>query len=359
MEFGRDAQLSAVAPDDWDSFVSSHPDAHVLQTSPWGTLKSRFGWEDERVGLSIGGELVAGAQVLYRRLPAGLGRLAYVPRGPLAPWENAAMVAHLLKGIGRAARARGAIALMIEPQTTDTPAHSNQLRTLGFQPSPLTIQPRRTIVVDIAGSEEAILKAMKSKTRYNIRLAGRKGVIVREAGRSGLASFCQLVGTTGARDEFAVHAPAYYEGAFDLFAPRGWARLLMAEVEGEAVAGIMVFAVPPNAWYLFGASGDAHREKMPNYLLQWRAIEWAKSLGCTSYDLWGVPDFDLGTLEDQFARRSDGLWGVYRFKRGFGGRLTRTTGAWDQVYAPVRYRLYRWGLGIQRRMRQATVSDAS
>ena len=323
----------------------------MLQTSAWGALKSRFGWEDERLGLSAGTEVTAGAQVLYRRLPAGLGRLAYIPRGPLVRWENAAEVADLLHGIGRAVRARGAIALMIEPQLLDTPTHADQLRRLGFQPSPVMIQPPRTIVVDLGKREEAILGAMKSKTRYNIRLAERKGVTVREAGASGLAAFCKLMGTTGARDEFSVHAPAYYEAAFELFAPRDWVRLLLAEVEGEAVAGIMVFAVPPNTWYLYGASGDAHREKMPNYLLQWHAMEWARSQGCTSYDLWGVPDFDLEDLEERFMQRSDGLWGVYRFKRGFGGALVRTVGAWDQVYAPIRYRLYAWGLEAQRRIR--------
>jgi lipid II:glycine glycyltransferase (peptidoglycan interpeptide bridge formation enzyme) len=192
---------------------------------------------------------------------------------------------------------------------------------------------------------------MKSKTRYNIRLAGRRGVVVREGAPSDLSAFSKLMSATGARDAFDVHAPAYYAAALGLFSPKGWMQLLLAEVEGEPVAGIMVFAVPPNAWYMYGASGDAHREKMPNYLLQWRAIQWAKSLACTNYDLWGVPDDDLETLEAEFTQRSDGLWGVYRFKRGFGGALVRMVGAWDLVCAPARYRLYRWGLTARTRIR--------
>jgi lipid II:glycine glycyltransferase (peptidoglycan interpeptide bridge formation enzyme) len=165
--------------------------------------------------------------------------------------------------------------------------------------------------------------------------------------------FSDLMRTTGARDEFGVHEPSYYTAAFDLFAPRGWARLLLAEVADEPVAAIMVFAMPPNAWYLYGASGDSHREKMPNYLLQWRAIQWARSLGCTRYDLWGVPDHDLDVLEEQFTQRSDGLWGVYRFKRGFGGTLERSIGAWDLILAPMRYRAYRLGLRATGRGRPA------
>jgi lipid II:glycine glycyltransferase (peptidoglycan interpeptide bridge formation enzyme) len=191
--------------------------------------------------------------------------------------------------------------------------------------------------VDISPDEDAILATMKSKTRYNVRLASRKGVTVREASEADLPAFHTLMAATAARDDFGVHAPAYYEAAYRLFVPRGWARLLLAEVEGEPAAALMVFTLLPRAWYFYGASSNAHREKMPTYLLQWEAMRWAKSLGCTTYDLWGVPDEDREKLEAEFTQRRDGLWGVYRFKRGFGGELVRSVGAWDRVYAPVRY----------------------
>jgi lipid II:glycine glycyltransferase (peptidoglycan interpeptide bridge formation enzyme) len=333
--------------------VAGRTDTHILQTSPWGALKSQFGWTVERVCLADQGRIEAGAQVLYRRIPAGLGCLAYVPRGPLVAWEDPGQVSALLLRIRQAARDRGAVALMIEPQLPDGPEYRRQMQDLGFQPAPVTIQPPRTVIVDLSPDEEQILKAMKSKTRYNVRLAGRRGVTVQEATSSDLPAFNGLMRVTGSRDEFAVHAPEYYEAAFRLFVPRGWARLLLAEVAGDVVAGIMVFAVPPTAWYLYGASADTHRQKMPTYLLQWHAIRWAKSLGCTSYDLWGVPDEDEETLEAEFTRRSDDLWGVYRFKRGFGGRLVRTVGCWDLVYAPLRYRLYTSALAWLNR-RQAT-----
>ncbi|MBN1979658.1 MAG: peptidoglycan bridge formation glycyltransferase FemA/FemB family protein [Anaerolineae bacterium] len=343
-----DAILS-IAPDDWDRFVAACPNGHILQTTPWGTLKSRFGWSAERVGLACEGKLVAGAQVLYRRLPAALGRLAYVPKGPIVTWEDETQVKTLVAVLDRAARAQGAIALTIEPDLPNGDAHDKRLQALGFGPSPLdSVQPRRTIVVDIAPDEEAVLGAMKQKTRYNVRLAARKGVTVREATEADLPAFHALMAATGERDAFGVHTPAYYETAYHLFAPRGWARLLLAEAEEEAVAAVMVFALPPRSWYFYGASSDAHREKMPTYLLQWEAMRWAKSLGCTTYDLYGVPDEDEEKLEAQFMQRSDNLWGVYRFKRGFGGKLVRSAGAWDRVYAPVRYRLYRMALSMRR-----------
>lgn len=297
------------------------------------------------------GALTAGAQILFRNLPFGLGRLAYVPKGPMMDWTDATQAEHLINALDQAARSEGAIALTIEPTMRDTPSHREQLRSLGFHPAPFSaVQPRRTLVVDLSQDEDDILMAMKSKTRYNIRLAGRKGVSIREGKREDVSVFTDLLEATADRADFGIHPPSYYEDAYKLFVPKGWARLLLAEVDGEEVAGLMVFALPPRSWYFYGASSTAHRDKMPTYLLQWDAMRWAKSIGCTTYDLWGVPDEDEETLENEFTQRSDGLWGVYRFKRGFGGDLVRTAGAWDRVLAPLRYRLYKGALSLRERV---------
>lgn len=342
-------QVLAVPPETWARFLKGRS-AHILQTGLWAALKSSFGWVGERVGISQGNELIAGAQVLYRRLPAGMGRLAYVPKGPVVDWANDEQLSALMATLDRCARSRNAVALTIEPDLPDEAAHLDTLRAHGFRPAPFSsVQPRRTVIVDIAGDETAVLAAMKSKTRYNVRLAARKGVAVREASEVDLPAFHRLMAETATRDGFGVRSPAYYEAAYGLFVPQGQARLLLAEVNQETVAAVMVFALPPQAWYFYGASANAHREKMPNYLLQWEAVRWAKSLGCTVYDLWGVPDEDECKLEAEFTRRQDGLWGVYRFKRGFGGRVVRSAGAWDRVYAPVRYQLYRWASSVLRR----------
>lgn len=325
----------------WDQFVADHPQASILQTTPWGKLKAAFGWEDRRVALPGDEEPIrAGAQVLYRRLPA-LGRLAYLPHGPLVDWEDQDAIASLMEPLEEAARSMGAIVLTIEPNLPDEPRYREALTAAGLVPSALgSVQPRRTILVDLSEDEEAIMMAMKSKTRYNIRLAGRRGVTVRAATEEDLPTFNRLMSVTAQRNEFGVHSPAYYERAFRLFEPRGWARLLLAEVEGDAVAALMAFALGDRAWYFYGASSNAHREKMPTYALQWAAMRWARARGCATYDLWGIPDEDEETLEEEFTERSDGLWGVYRFKRGFGGDVVRSVGAWDLALRPLPYRLY-------------------
>jgi len=213
----------------------------VLQTSPWAELKRGYGWSSERVGLWDADRLVGGAQILFRRLPAGLGTLAYVPKGPLVDWSDREACAQLIEAMDEAARANGAVALSVEPNLQETAAHRESLRALGFRPAPFgAVQPRRTLVVDIQLDEDAILMAMKSKTRYNIRLAGRKGVVVREAetedvSREDVPTFNDLLAATADRADFGIHPPAYYRKAYELFAPREWAQILLAEVDGQAV----------------------------------------------------------------------------------------------------------------------------
>ena len=125
---------------------------------------------------------------------------------------------------------------------------------------------------------------------------------------------------TGGRDGFLVRPYAYYRAIWERFLADDLGHLLLAEVAGQPVAGIYLFRFGPTAWYFYGASTDQSRELMPNHALQWAAMRWAKSVGCTRYDWWGAPDI----LDE-----SDPMWGVYRFKQGFGGEFTRGIGAWD------------------------------
>jgi peptidoglycan pentaglycine glycine transferase (the first glycine) len=335
--------LQFVSPSDadWDAFVEAGG-GHILQTAAWGALKSRFGWRAERVALADeDNRLVAGAQILFRRLPLGLGSLAYVPRGPLIDWNDEAQLTALLAALDERARAGRAALLKLEPDADDTPALRQCLAGLGLRPSPHTVQPPRTILLDITGSEDDVLARMSQKTRYNIRLAYRKDVLIRRGDTSDLDSFNRLMSATGERDEFAAHSPDYYRAAYELFAPQERVALLIASYQGVDLAGLMAFALGRTAWYFYGASSDQERNRMPTYALQWEAIRWARSRGCSVYDLWGVPDHDQATLEAHFAVRSAGLWGVYRFKRGFGGQVWRTVGAWDRVYNLPLYQAYR------------------
>ncbi len=313
---------------EWETFLQNYPDAHLLQTSEWGELKSGFGWSPVRV--QEGG---SGAQVLFRRLPLGLS-VAYLPKGPLgADWRP------LWPALAALCRRRRAVFLRIEPDAWDEQREQAAAQfPADFQPSQ-PVQPQRTIVISLEGAEEDWLARMKQKTRYNIRLAERKGVIVRPS--ANLDTFHRLMAVTGQRDGFGVHTAEYYRQAYHLFSPRGQCELLSAEYEGRVLAMLMVFASGSRSWYFYGASSDEERSRMPTYLLQWEAMRWAASRGCQTYDLWGIPDLDEDQLENQFSERSDGLWGVYRFKRGFGGELKRSAGAWEQVYNRPLYWLYR------------------
>lgn len=336
---------SHIDPAIWDRFVEAQA-GHILQTSRWGALKAAFGWQAELVTLSDGGEICAGALVLFRPLPLGLGTIAYVPRGPVVDWRDETQVRELLALIDDAARQRGAVLLKLEPNERDTPEMRGRLARLGFRESAQTVQPPRTVLVDISGErgdleadDDDVLMGMTGSCRRKVRTAYRKDVDVRECGPEDVPTFARLASITGERNEFGVHSEAYYRKAYELFAPEH-AALLMASYEGQDIAGLFVFAFGPTAWYFYGASSDEERNRMPAYALQWEAMNWAREKGCTTYDMWGVPDYDVETLEAQFQDRQDGLWGVYGFKRGFGGEVVRAVGAWDRPYRPLLYRAY-------------------
>ena len=328
------------SPEQWNAFIDSRPSGHILQTSAWGELKAQFGWTADRIAVMRDGQIAAGALVLFRSLPMRLGTLAYIPKGPVLDFDDEVLSLELLGGFDRLMRRHRSILLKIEPDRLAELAFSVRLAHFGFRPSPQTVQPPRTITINIACHDDDILAAMHPKTRYNIRLSARKDVVVREANESDLAAFNALMQTTGERDEFAVHSPEYYALAYQLFVPGNQARLFVATYQDQVIAGLFAFAQGKRAWYFYGASGAVERERMPNHALQWAAIQWAKARGCCEYDLWGIPDEDEATLEAHYLDRSDDLWGVYRFKRGFGGKVVRFAGAFDRVYDPLLYKAY-------------------
>ena len=307
-----DSTQSGLDETTWDRFVATDPEGHLLQTWAWGALKGAFGWIPVRIGVEQDGALVAGAQVLYRRFgPLALG---YVPKGPVLATEEPEAAKALWQVIRERSRPLRAVALKVEPEWRDDNAERHAwLRRHGFRPSASTIQPRRTIIIDLHPEEDEILARMKSKWRYNVRLSGRRGVVVQNAGRDGLPAFYDLMRITGERDEFGIHSLPYYTRAYDLFEGQGRVALLMA------------YAYNGQAWYMYGASSNQHRSLMPNHQLQWRAMQWAREQGCHQYDLWGIADVDPE------AATAD-LGGVQRFKEGFGGEVVRYVGAYDLVY---------------------------
>jgi len=332
-------------PAEWDSFVRAHPRGHLLQLAAWGALKADFGWQPLRVGLrGSDGKLYAGGQILLRRLPLGVGALAYLPYAPLVDWQDAEQVRATVSALDHAAQAHRAIFLKIEPGIG---IQSDWLHAAGFQPSPQTIQPPNTMILDL-DDEESILGRMNQGTRRNIRKSEKFDVTIRTGSRADVDSFNMLLGVTGERAKFGVHVASYYARAYDLFVPNGDAALFIASYDGVDLAGVFVFKLGQQAWYLYGASNDVEKQRMASFGVQWAGVRWALAAGCTRYDMVGIPDADAETLEAQFESRSDGLWGVYRFKRGWGGRVVRSVGAWDRVYNRPLYWAYHRALKLLR-----------
>jgi peptidoglycan pentaglycine glycine transferase (the first glycine) len=321
--------MPLVSLSDWNQFLSPHPNTHLLQTGEWGELKSSFGWKPVRI---VNGEV--GVQILFRKLPLGF-TVGYIAKSAISP-QQSTFNHELWSEIDLVCKQNRAIFLKLEPDLWN--GQEPETWNLELRTSQHNIQPSRTIIVDIKSSEEQILVRMKQKTRYNIRLAEKKGVTVRSW--DDIESFHKMMLLTGERDKFGVHSREYYQLAYDLFYPKGLGELLVAEYQGQPLAALFVARHGNRAYYLYGASTDEERNRMPTYLLQWEAMKWAKARGCEEYDLWGVPDEDEITLEANFEKRHDGLWGVYRFKRGFGGELKRSVQAMDRVYNPLLYWAY-------------------
>jgi len=322
--------MNIISRSDWDQFYQSHPEAHLLQSGQWGELKSAFGWEAVRV---INGD--TGAQILFRKLLIG-SSIGYLPKGPIGKITES-----FLQALNQVCKAHNAVFLKIEPDVFEPDDFSSNGSLLNGDNvyRTATIQPQRTIVLSLAGDETAWLDNMKQKTRYNIRVAERKNVVVRETHDPDI--FYDMVMRTGERDGFGVHTRSYYEKAYQLFSETGQCTILTAFYADMPLAGIMVFANGSRSWYFYGASTEHERNRMPAYLLQLEGMRWAASKGCLTYDLWGVPDYPEDRLESDFLDRHDGLWGVYRFKRGFGGELRRSVDAVDIVYRPFLYKLYK------------------
>ncbi|MCS7039101.1 MAG: peptidoglycan bridge formation glycyltransferase FemA/FemB family protein [Anaerolineae bacterium] len=311
------------------ALVGSAVRPHVLQTSHWAALKAPV-WSARHLLWEESGRPMAAATVLTRRWGRLPLQVLYVPKGPVVP-PDPAVWDRVLTDLEQLARA--GIFLKIDP---DVPADTDfgqaltaRLRARGWVESAEQIQFRNTLLSDLRPDEAALLAAMKQKTRYNIRLAMRKGVRVWPA--DDFETFYALYAETAARDGFIIRPPDYYLAVMRRMQGQGLGQLFLAEVGGDAVAGLFLLCFGPTAWYFYGASADRHREAMPNHLLQWEAMRWAKDRGCTTYDWWGAPD----RLDE-----TDPMWGVYRFKEGFGGRFTPWIGAWDFAPRPTLYRLY-------------------
>lgn len=331
--------------------IQQFPRCHILQTSEWAEVKQEIGWQSKQMTWNNDdGQIIAAANVLIRTIrPLRIGpklAVGYIPRGPLLDWQEVTLRRKILTELEQFARKERLVFLKIDPEiilgtgiegtenSTENDIDSEVLAELiarGWKRSAEQIQFRNTAILNLEGVEEDWLKKMKQKSRYNLRLAQRSGVTVRLARENELPDLYHLYAQTAARDNFIIREEKYYLAVWKKFINAGLAEALIAEIEGLIVAGLLLFHIGKKAWYLYGMSSSLHRDKMPNYILQWEAMRLAKSKGCLVYDLWGAPDvFD----------ESDPMYGVYRFKEGLGATVIRTPGALDFPVKSFLYFLY-------------------
>lgn len=327
----------------WNLLLHDLPYAHVLQTWEWGEFKQQTtGWTPEHFAYRNTAGYFAAASVLTRRM--GPFSVVYVPKGPALDYTDTAQVDFVIDHLQKLAKKRRVIWLKIDPDVPlgtgipDVPnptgqTFKNLLERRGWLFSNDQVQFRNTFIHDLRLSEEGLLAGMNQGTRRKIRQAEKAGVVVREADLNGadLQTLYDLYEMTGQRQGFITRPFAYYKTAWQRFGQAGLAHALVAEVDHQPAAGVILFHFGNKVWYFYGMSSNQHREAQPNYALQWAALRWAKAQGYTLYDWWGAPN----VFEE-----SDPMWGVFQFKEGFGGQVVRHVGAWDFVPTPLLYRTY-------------------
>ncbi len=323
--------------------------AHPLQSWAWGDFREENGQKIIRVGRFHKEELIESHQISLHRIPYTPYSVGYCPRGPLPSEE-------VLNFLKKEMHKRKVLAVKFEPQLftivdengevqkpkseSKVPASKEdlgpQLTRLGLRPGKSQFA-QHSFILDISKQEEELLASFASKTRYNIRLAARKGVrIVEASDEEGLDIFLKLLEETSRRQGFYVHSRSYYQKLFETLNKNKNIHILHAvygEGENEEILSAWVLFSWKNAlYYPYGASTTARRELMANNLIMWEAIRLGKKLNLEYFDMWG----SLGP--DASAR--DPWFGFHRFKKGYSPDLCRFVGAWDLIIYPLHWKLF-------------------
>ena len=291
-------------PGAWDAFVLGNG-GHPLQLWGWGELKSRHRWSAQRVLVREGGRVVGGASVLLRRLPGGIGRLAYVPRGPVLADDGGADAERLVAGALAEhvrASAPGAVALMLEPD-------AERFETgPGWRPSPEHVLPARTLILDLARPEEELLSAMAKKTRQYVRKSGGEDLEIRPVvTRDQLEACLAVYRETADRADFGLHEHGYYVDAFELLGEHG---RIWASYRGEdPVAFLWLGVSARTAFELYGGMNAEGQRLRANYALKWHAIRAMREAGVARYDFGGLINDGVTTFKKGFASHEDLLAG--------------------------------------------------
>jgi len=332
---------------EFEEFIQHHPKGNFAQSVLWGKQKPLWKW-DAILCRDENGKIKGAMSFLTRKMP-GFGQyLMYSCRGPVCDLDDKDTLYELLDGAKALAKEYKAYCIKIDP---DVPAQKQDFARLltdyGFTLKSggknfEAIQPKFVFRLDVEGkTEEEIQAGFHQKWRYNIRVAERKGVEVRICGKEQIPAFADLMLTTGVRDGFVTRKPEYFSAMLDNLGEH--ARLYMAFHEDKPIAGTLAIHYGDKVWYLYGASSNEHRNLMPNYLLQWRMIQWAVEEGCRVYDFRGVS----GDISED-----NPLYGLYRFKQGFGGDFTEFVGELDYVVKPFTYHLTEKATSVYKELRR-------
>lgn len=325
----------------WDEFISQHPGTHYRQTGCWGKAKKLENFTDPvRIAVKT-----AGAQILFPRLPAGI-KIAYIPHGPVGTdWPP------LWQEVGSFCKKTGAIFLKVEPDTYEPVPHDLANQMQGFQKVVEYIQPRRNIVVDLTGGENDWLARMSRTGRQNVKLGLQRGVKVHIS--DDINTFCCLVECTAQQRSIKCRSRKYLQKIYEGFIQRSTSVrngfhgvMLLARYEDKALAGLIALANGSRSWGVYTGARREECQRKASHLIQFEAMRWAARMRCTTYDLENIPDYAEEYLESH-CNLTEGEWGLYRFKRGFGGKVMRTVGSFDRVYNYPLYSLYKLYMRIR------------
>lgn len=318
---------------EYEAFIQSHPQGHFAQSSLWG--KQKTAWTFRAVIVrDDDGAIKGGLGLLIRKAPVFPVSMLYACRGPVCDLEDQETLQELIRGAKALAKQYNGYVIKIDPDVPkENVAFQKLLESCGFRIMQSGknfegAQPKFVFRLNVEGkTEEELLASFAQKHRYNIRLALKKGVEVKICGQEMIPAFTKIMVETGVRDNFITRDEAYFSHMLTNLGEH--ARLYMAFHEGQPIAGTLAIWFGDKVWYLYGASSNAHRNLMPNYLLQWNMIQWAVEKGCRIYDFRGVS----GDLSED-----NPLYGLYKFKKGFNGTFTEFIGEMDLVLSGFWYR---------------------
>ena len=321
--------------EEYTAFLEAHDRCNFQQSIEWAKVKTS--WKHEVIlAEDSSGKIIGSLMVWIRKIPV-FGNIMYSARGPVCDIHNMEVLKQISEGIKELAKKYNAIVIRIEPDIESSDENfRNVMLDLGYQIKDDAknfreeIQPRYVFRLNTKDkTEEELFANLHSKTRYNIRLATKKGVTIKEGTKEDLKEFHKIMITTGIRDGFITRSLGYFEKMYDCMAPNHM-KLLMAYYEDKPISGVIVITYGNKTWYLYGASSNEHRNLMPNYLLQWEMIKIALQNKSDIYDLRGVPGI------------ADNSNGLYRFKKGFGAEYTEFIGEVYMEFKPLRNKLYKF-----------------